>query len=301
MESNPEFVSRFQREEVIGVTLDHPSILAISRVDSEKSRPYIVMEYLEGQTLAAWLHTQSPLPESDAVRIASQICSGLDYLHRKGVVHRDLKPENIMLCKDGTIRILDFGIAKSEGVRRLTLTGYTASMGTPDYIAPEQVQGKRGDQRSDIYALGAMLYEMTTGAPPYDGDNLYVVMNARLTDDPEAPRIRNPNLSSEIEEIILHALERNPSERFHSAAAMKAELDDYRAISTRKRSKKLHLARLYKVSIPLLCKITILVLAQILILFLFFQWLNHTRHHDDPATIATPRVENKTSLPRSFP
>jgi serine/threonine protein kinase len=192
-ESDPGYFSRFQREENIGLTLDHPFIAKILPA-AEKSRPYIAMEYLEGQTLAARLREKARLPEVEAVRIFSQICEGLDYLHRKGVVHRALKPENVMLCNDGTIRIMDFGIAKSEDSRWLTFGGFSATMGTPDYIAPEQVQGKRGDSRTDFYALGAMLYEMTTGFPPYEGDNPYVVMNARLSGDPEAPRKRNPEL-----------------------------------------------------------------------------------------------------------
>lgn len=236
-ESDPGFYSRFEREEHIGLTLDHPAVLKFLPVGAEKSRPYIVMEYLQGETLARRLRKNSPLPEAEAVRIAIRICEGLDYLHRNGVVHRDLKPENVMLCDDGSLRIMDFGIAKSEDCARLTFGGFSATMGTPDYIAPEQVRGKRGDLRSDIYALGAMLYKMTTGAAPYEDDNPCVVMNARLSGDPDAPRTRNPKLSPQIEEIILHALERNPAKRFPSAAAMKAELADYSEVTLTDRSK----------------------------------------------------------------
>ena len=282
-ESDPGFYSRFQREENIGLTLDHPNVLKVLPGSHEKSRPYLVMEYLQGQTLAARLGKESRLTEGEAVRIAIQICAGLDYLHRKGVVHRDLKPENVMLCNDGSIRIMDFGIAKSQDARRLTFAGFTAPMGTPDYIAPEQVQGKRGDARTDIYALGAMLYEMATGVPPYEGDNLYVVMNARLTGDPQAPRSHNPLLSPQIEEIILHALERNPSKRFSSAAAMKAELNDYSEVSLTERFKKLQPPQLWKSRMPLLPKITLIVAAQIALFFLLFWFLSHRSHQHSSA------------------
>jgi serine/threonine-protein kinase len=121
---------------------------------------------------------------------------------------------------------MDFGIAKAAGLRRLTFAGFSSSMGTPDYMAPEQVKGKRGDARTDIYSLGAMLYEMVTGATPFEGNNPYAIMNARLIGDPVAPRKHLPELSPQVEEIILHALERQPFDRYPNAAAMKAELDD---------------------------------------------------------------------------
>ena len=191
IESDPAGFDRFRREEEIGLQLNHPYILKIIRVE-KKSRPYMVMEYLEGQTLSELLKNVQPLPEPDAVKIASRICEALDYMHQHGVVHRDLKPQNIMLCNDGSIRIMDFGIAKALASRRLTFVGFTPAMGTPDYMAPEQVRGSRGDQRTDIYSLGAILYEMATGEPPFGGDSAYVIMNARVTGDPVAPRKAEP-------------------------------------------------------------------------------------------------------------
>ncbi len=193
-ESDAASFSRFQREEEIGRTLNHPHVLKIFTVpDDKKSRPYIVMEYLEGQTLDALLREIHPLPEPDAVKIASRICEALDYMHQNNVIHRDLKPQNIMICNDGSIRIMDFGIAKSLKARRITFVGFSPAMGTPDYMAPEQVKGKRGDERTDIYAMGAILYEMTTGSTPFEGESPYAIMNARLTGDPVLPARLTPN------------------------------------------------------------------------------------------------------------
>jgi len=227
-ESDPGFYSRFQREEEIGNRLNHPYILRfIPEEEGEnRSRPYIVTEYLRGYTLAHLLNSVRPLPEADALKFASRLCEALVYMHEHGVIHRDLKPQNIMICYDGTIRIMDFGIAKSEEGRRITFAGFSPAVGTPDYMAPEQIKGKRGDERTDIYSLGAMLYEMVVGKTPFEGENLFVVMNARVTGDPVAPRKRNPNVTPQVEEIILHAMERDPGKRYPTAKAMKAELDD---------------------------------------------------------------------------
>lgn len=237
-ESDPAFFSRFEREEAIGKLLDHPYILHIIPVEN-KSRPYMVMEYLEGETLRQLMRRLRPLPIPDALGIASQICEALDYMHKKGVIHRDLKPENVMLCRDGSIRIMDFGIARAAGMRRLTFPGLTSAMGTPDYMAPEQVKGRRGDQRTDIYSLGAILYEMVTGSTPFEGANPYMIMNARLIGDPVAPRKLNPLISPQVEEIILHALEREPEDRYPTALAMKAELDAPETVLVTGRSQRL--------------------------------------------------------------
>jgi serine/threonine-protein kinase len=166
-----------------------------------------------------------PMPVNDALKIVSRICEALHYMHDHDIVHRDLKPENIMICNDGTIRIMDFGIAKVENQRRLTFGGFTPAMGTPDYMAPEQVKGKRGDRRTDIYSLGAILYEMLTGSVPFEGSNPFIIMNARVTGDPAAPRQRNPELSPQVEEIILHAMARNPADRYQTAMDMKNDVD----------------------------------------------------------------------------
>jgi serine/threonine protein phosphatase PrpC len=226
LESDPAFFSRFEREEEIGRALDHPRVLKIIPVDpKERSRPYLVMEYLEGQTLDEVIQQVKPMPEADALHIVSWICDAIDYLHHHGVIHRDLKPQNVMLCNDGSLRIMDFGIAKAAASRRITFGGFSPTLGTPDYMAPEQVKGQRGDERTDIYSLGAILYEMLTGRLPFEGQNAYTVMNARLVGDPVAPRTYNPRLRPEVEEIVLHAMARDPADRYPSAAAMKAEID----------------------------------------------------------------------------
>ena len=275
-ESDPACYSRFQREEEIGQNLSHPFILKIFAIPpEEKSRPYIVMEYLQGQTLAALLREVHPLPEPDAVKIASRICDALDYMHFHKIVHRDLKPQNIMICLNGSIRIMDFGIAKSLKARRLTFVGFSPSMGTPDYMAPEQVKGKRGDERTDIYALGAILYEMCTGETPYEGESPYAVMNARLTGDPVAPRKLNSKLTPAAEEIILHALERDPANRFQTAQEMKAELDDYEKVELAGRCRRLQTPQLWKSRFRMLPLFLLLGLGWVISFLLLFLYFKH--------------------------
>jgi serine/threonine-protein kinase len=271
--------ARFEREEQIGKALNHPSVLKIIPVEVQKSRPYIVMEFLEGRTLADLLKEDKPLPEVDAAAIASRICDALDYLHKQNVVHRDLKPQNIMLCRDGSIRVMDFGIAKSSQARRMTFVGFTPAMGTPDYMAPEQVQGKRGDERTDIYSMGAILYEMATGATLFEGENPYVVMNSRLTGDPPAPRKVNPKVTPVLEEIILHALERNPANRYPSAGLMKAELDDYEKVPLTERWLQLQPPQIWKTRFRMVPIIAGLLLLNIILFLLLWWYLGASQKH----------------------
>jgi serine/threonine-protein kinase len=270
-ESDPGFFDRFEREELIGQTLNHPGILHIASLEN-KSRPYMVMEFLEGRTLRQRL-SDGPMDHAEAVRIAIKICEALEYMHSCTVVHRDLKPENVMLCSDGSLRIMDFGIAKVAGLRRLTFSGFSPAMGTPDYMAPEQVKGKRGDERTDIYSLGAMLYEMTTGAAPFEGTSPYQIMNARLSGDPVAPHKRNSKISPKLEEIILHAMERDPKGRYAKAFDMKAELEQPEKVTLTGRCNRLQSSSPWKSHLNTLRTILWTVLITVagigLILFVF--------------------------------
>ncbi len=183
-DSDPNFFSRFHREERIGLKPDHPFILKFVAVEN-KSRAYIVTEYLKGCILEHLLKAVRPLPEKDALKLASLICDALQHMHHQDVIHRDLKPQNVMICCDGTIRIMDLGLARDVVSRRLTRVGNSNSMGTPDYMAPEQVKGERADKRTDIYNLGALLYEMLTGQLPFQDQNPWAALNARVTGDPQ--------------------------------------------------------------------------------------------------------------------
>jgi serine/threonine protein kinase len=220
---DPHHMPRFEREMEIARCLKHPAVMPFVGGIGKKSRPYLVMEFLQGHTLYRELRHRPILPEAKALRLASRICEALQYIHENQVVHRDLKPENVMLCDDGSLRLMDFGIARSAHSRRLTFAGFAP--GTPHYMAPERVKGKRGDARTDIYGLGAMLYEMLTGVIAFDMEDAMVMMNARVTGDPEAPRKINPALSPQAEEIVLRAMERDPGKRYQTAAEMKAALD----------------------------------------------------------------------------
>jgi serine/threonine-protein kinase len=244
-ESDVGFFSRFEREAQIGRILNHPNILKFYEPDPKQTRPYIVMELLEGRTLAQLMNDVKPFPIDDALQIGAKIADALGHMHEKGVVHRDMKPQNVMICKDGTLRIMDFGIARASDMRRLTFVGFTPAMGTPDYMAPEQVKGKRGDVRTDIYSLGAMLYEMVTGALPFEADNPFMVMNARVTGDPKAPRAVNPAVPPEVEELILHAMERDPRKRYQSAKEMKEQLEDPSLVKLTGRYHQLRVPRVW--------------------------------------------------------
>lgn len=218
--------SIFQREAEIGVTLDHPYILKFAALPTNHHhRGYVVTEYLQGTPLSARIGKGRRLPEGEALSLMSRLCEAVDYLHAHGIVHYDLKPGNVILCDDGSIRLIDFGLAHAIVKSRFGLFASAPAIGTSDYVAPEQINRQRGRPSVDVYALGSMLYEMLTGHPPFEGDEPFVVASARQIGDPRPPRALNPEISREMEEIVLRALRRNPAERYPTVAALKADLD----------------------------------------------------------------------------
>ncbi len=215
MEADPIFFDRFQREGAIGERLRHPNVMQVFGGE-ERSRTYMVMEWCEGRLLRKILD-EGGMSQDRAMRIAVEVLKALDYIHANGVVHRDLKPENIMVDDNDHIKLIDFGIASDSASRRLTYANFTAALGTPNYIAPEQVKGKRGDGRTDIYSMGVILYEMLSGKLPFSGPTPLAAMNDRLLNHPVPPRVANPSISSQLQEILYRALERDPKNRYAHA------------------------------------------------------------------------------------
>src|SRR5580693_4539398 len=224
MEMDANLFDRFKREIEIGQKLDHPGVMKVFG-NEKHSRLYMVMEWVDGKLLRRMLGPQHKIPVDRAVYLIIQVLHALDYIHANGVVHRDLKPENIMVDADDHIKLIDFGIAGNEGSRRLTFAKLSNVMGTPDYISPEQVKGKRGDGRADLYAIGVMLYEMLTGKMPFEGPNQFAIMNERLLNNPIPPREIDPTITPELQEIIYRALERDPKNRYANAHEMKIDLE----------------------------------------------------------------------------
>ncbi|HUK36071.1 MAG TPA: serine/threonine-protein kinase [Vicinamibacterales bacterium] len=274
LERDSVFRERFQREIEIGRILHHPTIMRIVAVE-HRQRLYLAMEYVEGQTLWDRLRHERPLPVDEALGIARQLCGALEHLEQHQIFHRDLKPTNVMLCRDGSLRIMDFGVAMTATARRLTLAG-AKGIGTPEYMAPEQVTGRRGDHRADIYSVGAMLYEMTTGHRPYDEQaDLYSQHQARLVGDPVAPRVLNPSLSPEIEEIVLHALARDPNDRYRSAVDLRRDLECPERVVVTGRANRLRPVKVRSQGWVVAQLVVVALLAPVALFFLFLFLLRH--------------------------
>ncbi len=231
-ESDVVFSERFRREQEVGQRLDHPNLVKVL-ARREKSRMYIAMEFVDGKSLRALMGDKRPLPVEKALDIARQVCDALVYLHAEGVVHRDIKPENILVLASGQVKILDFGIALFESERRLTWMGLSNAVGTPDYMAPEQIRGRRGDPRTDVYAVGMMLYEMLTCNLPYDSPNSRALLRAKTNDEPRSPSYYVPGFDASLEAIILKAIEVSPRDRYATAAALLADLENPSAVLPR--------------------------------------------------------------------
>ena len=215
MEADPILFDRFQREAGIGERLNHPNIMRVYGGE-KRSRIYMVMEWCHGRLLRDIIDKDS-LTQERAIKITKEVLRALDYIHANGVVHRDLKPENIMVDDHDNIKLIDFGIASDSSARRLTYANFTATLGTPNYIAPEQVKGKRGDGRTDTYSMGVILYEMVTGKLPFTGPSPIAAMNDRLLNYPVPPSVANPAISPQLQEVIYRALERDPKNRYANA------------------------------------------------------------------------------------
>jgi serine/threonine-protein kinase len=222
MEADPILFDRFQREAGIGEKLDHPMVMHVYGGE-ERSRIYMVMEWCPGRLLRQILE-EGPLSQERAIHIAREVLEGLDYIHAHGVVHRDLKPENIMVDDQDNIKLIDFGIAGDAAAKRLTYANFTAAIGTPNYISPEQVKGRRGDGRSDIYSMGVILYEMLSGKLPFTGPNPMAAMNERLLNYPVPPTVANPEITPQLQEVIYRALEREPKNRYGKACEFARDL-----------------------------------------------------------------------------
>jgi serine/threonine protein kinase len=224
---DPSVQKRFRREAQNAGTLNHPAIVAVYDTGETSAGagrvPYIVMEYVDGETLAELLARQGRLPPEQAVFIAAEICAALDFSHRLGIVHRDIKPANVMLDRSGAVKVMDFGITR--GTRDGgTMTSPSARIGTALYVSPEQVRGQQVDARTDVYSTGCVLYEMLTGAPPFTGGPAVKVADRHVREAPQAPSSRVTALSPQLDAVVLKALSKNPLNRYQTAADMRADL-----------------------------------------------------------------------------
>jgi serine/threonine-protein kinase len=220
LEADPTFSDRFRREQGIGEQLNHPGLMKVIS-DQDRSRPYIVMEWFEGKPLSQ-IMAEERISSDRAVRIVLEICRALEYIHNHGIVHRDLRPAHILVDAGDRIKLIDFGAAGQEAAaRRITFTSISQLTGGSEYISPEELKGKRGDARSDVYAVGIILYEMLTGKRPFPGAEAV----DRILNHPVPPREINPALSPQLQEVIYRALEREAGNRYANAHDFARDLE----------------------------------------------------------------------------
>ena len=223
LSSDPEALERLKREVSSARRVSHTNVIRIHDIGEAKGLQYVSMEYFPGENLKDFIRKNPHLSLMQAYQIASQICEGVEAAHRQGVIHRDLKPQNVIIDSRNQIKIIDFGLAHSAHLKGLTATGLI--MGTPEYMSPEQVAGSKVDERTDIYSLGVMLYELFTGQVPFTGDSAIAVGFKQMKDPPPAPRSVNPQLSPQVEAVILRALEKEPIRRYPTVAELKSDLE----------------------------------------------------------------------------
>ncbi|MFW3171534.1 Stk1 family PASTA domain-containing Ser/Thr kinase [Geodermatophilus sp. CPCC 206100] len=225
---DPSFQVRFRREAQAAASLNHPAIVAVYDTGEDRTTsgatPYIVMEYVEGQTLRDVLRGEGVLPPERAMSLTADICGALDFSHRNGIVHRDVKPGNVMITPEGSVKVMDFGIARAVSDSAATMTSTAAVIGTAQYLSPEQARGEGVDARSDVYSVGCLLYELVTGAPPFTGDSPVAVAYQHVREDPRLPSSINPAIPPELDAILLKAMSKNPANRYQSAAEMRNDL-----------------------------------------------------------------------------
>jgi eukaryotic-like serine/threonine-protein kinase len=225
---DPSFQVRFRREAQASASLNHPAIVAVYDTGEDRTTtgatPYIVMEYVEGETLRDVLRREGHLTPERAMALSADICGALDFSHRNGIVHRDVKPGNVMITPQGTVKVMDFGIARAVSDSAATMTSTAAVIGTAQYLSPEQARGEGVDARSDVYSMGCMLFELVTGAPPFTGDSPVAVAYQHVREDPRLPSSINPAIPPELDAIVLKAMSKNPANRYQSAAEMRNDL-----------------------------------------------------------------------------
>jgi len=225
MLGDPAQFERFQRELEVMKSLDHPVILKGLGSGKYNRIPYLVTEYVNGQSLRTWMEKTASLPTDQAVTLIRKIADGLAYCHQNGVIHRDLKPENILITEEEQPVIMDFGLALTKGSHRVTYSNLSATMGTPDYMAPEQIDGQRGDQRTDVYALGTIMYELLTGKTPFTGDTNMAVMAQHLNGTALRADKVNSAVTPQVAAIVAKCLARNPEDRYADMPALIEALD----------------------------------------------------------------------------
>lgn len=223
---NDEFIRRFKNESKAIAVLSHPNIVKVTDVSFGDLIQYIVMEYIEGITLKEYIEQSGPLSWNEAVHFTLQILRGLQHAHDKGVVHRDIKPQNIMLLADKTIKVTDFGIARFARSEQRTITD--KAIGSVHYISPEQARGEKTDEKADVYSIGVMLYEMLTGRLPFQAESAVSVAIMQLQQDPTLPRDINGSIPLGLEQITMHAMQKDTSKRYKSAAEMLCDLEAFK-------------------------------------------------------------------------